>query len=253
MTLLLLAGTGEARRIAIRLAEMGIPAMASLAGTTQKPKELALVTRHGGFGGDAGFERFLHDAGISVVLDATHPFAHRITERTARLCCENSIPYAQVLRPPWVAQPGDDWYFIDHEHEAAGLISTGSTVFLGTGPQGLAGFANLRGCQVICRHIDPPKNPFPFPGGRFEIGRPPFSVMEEKALFQKLGVDWLVVKNSGGAASRSKLDAARLLGIKVALINRPPQPAKTTKFETEAEALKWVQRQISVPSNTGQK
>ena len=62
---------------------------------------------------------------------------------------------------------------------------------------------------------------------------------DEVELFTKLGVDWLVVKNSGGEASRSKLDAARALGIKVALIKRPSMP-KALRFETPDQAIDWV-------------
>ena len=44
---------------------------------------------------------------------------------------------------------------------------------------------------------------------------------DEEALFRRLNVDVLVVKNAGGAASRTKLDAARALGLKVLMIARP--------------------------------
>ena len=81
--------------------------------------------------------------------------------------------------------------------------------------------------------------PFPFPGGEFLVGRPPFSVADEISLFSQLDVDWLVVKNSGGTASRTKLDAARQLGIRVALIRRPKQP-DATRLETVEEAIEWV-------------
>ncbi|MEO0905881.1 MAG: precorrin-6A/cobalt-precorrin-6A reductase, partial [Pseudomonadota bacterium] len=80
------------------------------------------------------------------------------------------------LRPPWVAEPGDKWIEIGTEAEAAEHIPRGSVVFLGTGRQTLARFANLQGCEVICRQIDPPTEPFPFAGGRYLVGRPPFSV-----------------------------------------------------------------------------
>ncbi|MEQ9676314.1 MAG: precorrin-6A/cobalt-precorrin-6A reductase, partial [Roseovarius indicus] len=82
--------------------------------------------------------------------------------------------------------------------------------------------------------------PFPFVNGRFLVGRPPFSVEEEKNLFQELGVDWLVVKNAGGAAAMSKLVAARELGLDVAMIVRPPQP-DALKVASVAEALAWVE------------
>ncbi|MDF0594486.1 cobalt-precorrin-6A reductase [Psychromarinibacter halotolerans] len=242
MKLLLLAGTGEARRIAEALpAIAGVEAVASLAGGTRVPATLGVPVRSGGFGGRQAFADYLGAEGIGAVLDATHPFAIDITRRTAEVCADLGLPYAQVLRRGWTPGPGDRWTFVDREEQVADLVPDGSTVFLGTGTKGLERFANLTGREVICRRIETPDAPFPFPGGRFLQGRPPFSVAEEVALFTKLGVDWLVVKNSGGAASRSKLDAARDLGLPVALLNRPAQPA-ATRFETEAEALEWVRR-----------
>ena len=240
MRLLLLAGSGEARRIASALAgTAGIEVVASLAGRTRQPDDLGLPTRVGGFGGEEGFRHYLKAEGIEAVLDATHPFAAAITDRTARICADLGLPHAVVLRPEWQPDPGDDWRFFDHEDQAAGFIPEDVTVFLGTGVNGLTGFSNLQNRKVICRRIDAPRNPFPFAGGQYLIGRPPFSIEDEAALFQMLGVDWLVVKNSGGTPSRSKLDAARQLGIKVALLRRPAKPDATVLESVEA-ALAWV-------------
>jgi precorrin-6A/cobalt-precorrin-6A reductase len=138
-----------------------------------------------------------------------------------------------------VPQDGDQWTEIESEEDATAHITKGQTVFLGTGRQTLERFANLQGCRVICRQIDPPSGPFPFEGGAFLVGRPPFPVADEVALFQKLNVDWLVVKNAGGARSASKLIAARQLGIPVLMIRRPVMPAGK-KLSTVAEAIAWV-------------
>jgi precorrin-6A/cobalt-precorrin-6A reductase len=224
MTLLLLAGTGDAKRIAQGLQAAGIAAVASLAGATRAPDPLPLPTRIGGFGGPDGFQAYLGQANVSAVLDATHPFAARITARTASICAALGVPYLYYLRPPWVAGPDDNWTEIATEEEAAAHIPADATVFLGTGRQTLAQFANLAGRRVICRQIDPPTAPFPFDGGEFLIGRPPFPVARETALFRDLGVDWLVVKNAGGEQSRTKLAAAANLGLPVLMIRRPPPP-----------------------------
>ncbi len=240
MTLLLLAGTTEAQQIAKALSDRGFPAVASLAGATRAPRATGLNTRTGGFGGADGFRAYLRTEGISAVLDATHPFAHRISNRTADICAGQNIPYCQLLRPEWTPEAGDDWTFLNREDEAAKHIAPGSTVFLATGRQTLDRFANLSNCRLICRQIDPPDRPFPFPNGEFLVGRPPFSISEERELFKRLGVDWVVVKNAGGEAPRSKLIAARELGIKVAVINRPPQPP-APKVATVAEALAWIE------------
>ena len=239
MTLLLLAGTREAQQIARALADQGRDVVASLAGVTRAPVNLGVETRRGGFGGETGFLNEVARLGITAVLDATHPFAHRISNRTARICAEIGLPYCQLLRPEWDAEDGDTWTEVAREEDVAPLVADGQTVFLATGRQTLDRFANLPHARIICRQIDPPSGPFPFPNGAFLIGRPPFPVEEEVELFQSLGVDWLVVKNAGGHASKSKLIAARQLGISVAMIARPPQP-DGTKVTTVEEALIWV-------------
>lgn len=237
MTLLLLAGTAEARAIATALQGQGV--IATLAGATRDPAPLPVPTIVGGFGGEQGFRDFLIAHHIHAVLDATHPYAARITQRSAAVCAGLGLSFCQLLRPPWVAGPGDLWTQIASEQGAAAHIPLGATVFLGTGRQTLDGFANLTGRRVICRQIDPPEGPFPFAGGEFLVGRPPFSVQDEIALFQRLHVDWLVVKNAGGQASATKLVAARELRIPVLMIARPAM-GNWPQVPSVADALAWV-------------
>ncbi|MGR3661549.1 MAG: cobalt-precorrin-6A reductase [Paracoccaceae bacterium] len=237
--ILLLAGTNGAREIADGLAQANIPAIASLAGATRDPAILAIPTRSGGFGGASGFTDYLKVAQITAIIDATHAFASRISARTAEIAKQRNIPYLQLLRPEWQPQKGDRWTFLDNEKQAADHIPIGAVVFLATGRQTLMQFDNLTGRRLICRQIDPPDGPFPFDNGAFLVGRPPFSIAEEVALFTRLGIDWLVVKNAGGQASHSKLDAARQLNIPVALIHRPPL-LDVNRVETVQAALNWA-------------
>ena len=190
-------------------------------------------------GARAGFEAYLTTEGIDAVLDATHPFAAAMSHRTAAVCAERGLPYAQVLRPAWEAQAGDRWQDFASEEDVATAVAPGAVVFLATGRQHLERFHGLRGRTVYARQIDAAPDPFPFDKGRWIIGRPPFSVSDEVALFAMLGVDWLIVKNAGGDASRSKLDAARQLGLRVGMIARPAQP-DALRVASVAEALDWV-------------
>lgn len=239
MTVLLLAGTGEAKRIAWALTDTGINVIASLAGATRSPEPLPIPTRIGGFGGEDGFRAYLKDQNISAVLDATHPFADQITNRTARICAELGLPYAQLVRPPWIAEAGDDWTIIDVPEDAAAYIPANAVVFLATGRQTLTQYANLEGRRVLCRLIDPPTAPFPFEGGEFVLGRPPFSPRSEAQLFKALGVTHIVVKNAGGDGGRAKLDAARALKLPVLLLKRPEMPSATPLSNVQ-EAVAWV-------------
>ena len=238
MTILILSGTGEGREIAATLHQNGVSLIASLAGATRNPRNQAVPTRIGGFGGASGFETYLKEHEITAVLDATHPFAHDISQRSHRVCVALNIPYCLFARPAWVATEQDLWTSLVDETEAAAHIKPSSTVFLATGRKTLNKFENLSNCRLICRQIDPPDGPFPFPNGEFLIGRPPFSVADEIALFRKLVVDWLIVKNAGGTASFSKLEAARELGLHVGMIERPDMPDART-VTTVKHAIEW--------------
>ncbi len=240
MTVLVLAGTGEARQICTALSENGVPVLASLSGATRAPKDLGVETRIGGFGGVSGFETVLKERNISAVVDATHPFAAQISQRTLDICTDWKLPYAMYMRPAWVAGAGDAWTDLDDEAHAADVIDDGAVVFLATGRQTLHRFANLQGRRLICRQIDPPEAAFPFEGGSFLVGRPPFTVEDEVALFSDLQIDWLVVKNAGGAASRTKLDAARQLGIRVAMIKRPKVDPRALVFSNATGIVEWA-------------
>jgi len=241
MTVLLLAGTGDARLIAQKLVDNEIKAIASLAGETRQPLELACQTRVGGFGGQGGLRDFILCNGITAVIDATHPFAAQMSHAAAAVCHAMDLPHIQVMRPEWQAGPADHWVDIKSEAGAAVHIPNGATVFLATGRKTLHAFENLTGRTLICRRIDTPSQAFPFANGRYLVSRPPFSVADETALFLELGIDWLVVKNSGGQASRTKLDAARDLGIKVAMIARPAQP-DCQRVTSVDQALDWVRQ-----------
>ncbi|WP_372804240.1 precorrin-6A/cobalt-precorrin-6A reductase, partial [Loktanella salsilacus] len=96
------------------------------------------------------------------------------------------------------------------------------------------------GRYLICRQIDPPEAAFPFENGEYLIGRPPFSVEHEVELFAALGIDCIVVKNAGGDASRTKLTAARALGIPVLMIRRPPPPEGAQITGSVDAAVAWA-------------
>ncbi len=241
MTVLVLAGTREARELAAALAARGVPVLASLAGVTRRPLDPGVPLRIGGFGGAQGFRDCLVEQGISAVIDATHPFAEAITRRSAEICQELQMPHLVLRRPGWTPQPGDDWRFIAREADLAAHVPVGATLFLATGPQRIERFTGLEGRRVLCRRIDPAPGEFPLPDGGWVVGRPPFDQGSETALFALLGVDVLATKNSGGDDGRAKLDAARALGLPVVLLDRPALPPGIAVAATVAEALTWTE------------
>ncbi|WP_029949804.1 precorrin-6A/cobalt-precorrin-6A reductase, partial [Burkholderia sp. A1] len=109
MRVLLLGGTGEALKLARTLAATDVY---SLAGLGKVPEDLACAVRVGGFGGAEGLAAWLREAGIGLVVDATHPYAARISANAAEACRATGTPLWALRREAWRAREGDDWRMV---------------------------------------------------------------------------------------------------------------------------------------------
>ena len=117
---LILGGTAEARALSGALGEWpDVHTVTSFAGRTRHPNIDHGAFRLGGFGGVDGLERYLRDEAIDVLIDATHPFAARISEQADQASKRSGIPRLKLLRPPWTKQPCDQWIDVADAGEAA--------------------------------------------------------------------------------------------------------------------------------------
>jgi precorrin-6A/cobalt-precorrin-6A reductase len=239
---LLLGGTGEARRLAQRLVDDGVPVLSSLAGRVAEPLLPPGEVRVGGFGGAAGLAAWLGEHPVAAVVDATHPFAAGMTANAAQACATAGVPLLRLQRPGWTAGPGDDWREVGSLDEAAAAVEGFSSVFLTTGRLGLAAFAGVT-ARCVVRSVDPPDPPLPA-RTTVVLARGPFTVEEERALMTAHGVDVVVSKDSGGHMTEAKLTAARELGIPVVLVRRPPVPPGVPLVATVDEARAWVTARV---------
>src|SRR6185369_10894631 len=77
---LILGGTAEGRALAAACADLpGLAPISSLAGRTTAPLLPHGPVRVGGFGGVPGLVDYLRSEQIAAIVDATHPFAARMT------------------------------------------------------------------------------------------------------------------------------------------------------------------------------
>ncbi|MEB6588497.1 MULTISPECIES: cobalt-precorrin-6A reductase [Pseudomonas] len=214
--ILLLGGITEALAIARRL---GPQHVYSLAGIGRVPQDLQCQVRVGGFGGAEGLASYLREAGITLLIDATHPYAAQISRNAASAARSAGIPCWALRRPAWQAQAGDDWREVE---DWAALI------------EALKPFRRplfTLGREPL-QHLDeiPPEQFWTLraleacPGNeRCEVigARGPFHIEDERALFQRRQIDVLISKNSGSVATEPKLEVARELGVPVLILKRP--------------------------------
>jgi precorrin-6A/cobalt-precorrin-6A reductase len=234
MPVLILGGTAEARALAAVLVESGVRVVSSLAGRVRDPALPAGEVRIGGFGGADGLAEWLRAHEVGALVDATHPFAARMTAHAAAATAATGVPLVVLRRPGWSPEPG--WVWTESLPAAAELLpSLGERPFLTTGRTSLAAFAWLD-LEFLVRCVDPPTGPLPR-RVRVLLDRGPYTVEGERALLGEHRIDVLVTKDSGGTMTRAKLVAAREEGVPVLVVRRPPLPPGVEAVQTVDGAL----------------
>jgi precorrin-6A/cobalt-precorrin-6A reductase len=242
--ILILGGTAEARALADEFDSAGVPVVSSLAGRVSDPRLPAGETRIGGFGGPRALAEWLELREVSAIVDATHPFAARISASAVEAAALSSRPLLRVERPAWQEREGDRWQRVRDLDEAVGVLPRlGQRVFLTSGRQGLAAFAALDDLWFLIRCVEAPVTDLPRMH-ELVLARGPYTHAAERELFEDHRIDVLVTKNSGGDLTQPKLDVARERGLPVVMVDRPPRPDAPT-VHSVAEAVTWARSRAS--------
>jgi precorrin-6A/cobalt-precorrin-6A reductase len=246
--ILLLGGTAEGRELAAALTVDAVPVISSLAGRVSSPRLPPGEVRVGGFGGIVGLSDYLAREQICAVIDATHPFAARITANAVAACASTGTPLLVLRRPGWAPVDGDRWTTVpDLSAAARALTAYGPdrVVLLTVGRQGVGAFADGRQ-RFYLRAVDPPQEPLPARSAVI-LDRGPFTVDGERQLLRRLEIDVVVTKNSGGPMTSAKLVAARDLALPVIVVDRPAPPIGVPFVDTVDAASRWAQDIVRQP------
>lgn len=234
----LLAGAREAHEIAAGLDALGRDILVSLPEPERGLPAFPVPVDFGGFVDAAAFATRLNCQPIRAVIDASHGFDAQISTQAHTACTRLGIAYLRVLRPQWRAGPRDHWQEVPHVAQAQSLIGLGARVFSTTGRASLKAYQDFPGAALFLRQTEQHKKKPPWPFVHYVPGKPPFSVADEVATFQRLNIDQLIFRNMGGQPGSSKIEAARQLGLPVIMIARPGPPDGPT-VATAKQALSW--------------
>ncbi|MEO0620161.1 MAG: cobalt-precorrin-6A reductase [Pseudomonadota bacterium] len=247
--ILILGGTGEGFALAAQLVrDRRFEVITSMAGATPAPKVPEGGLRRGGFGGIPGLRDYLLREKIAAVVDATHPFATAISLNAARAAAACRLPLAQFKRAAWAQGTGDQWHEVDDlAAAAAALPANAGRVFLTTGKTTLQHFSSRDDLTFLARIVARPRD-------GSDVGWPrnltvleekgPFTLADELRLLRAHHIDWIVSKNSGGAAAYPKIIAARELEIPIVMVRRPvlEAPDHGVLVQDIEAAVAWLER-----------
>lgn len=167
---------------------------------------------------------------ISVVVDATHPYAALASANIKEAAGRASVPYIRLLRE--ASRVGEEAVLVpDTKAAVSWLAKAEGKALLTIGSKELALFTEVKDFQ---NRFYPRILPTPemvakafelgFDAGHIIAMQGPFSHDTNLAMLRQTGAKYLVTKDSGKAGGFSaKLTAAEEAGVTVVLIGRPPQ------------------------------
>ena len=226
------AGTTEGRSLIERLSGRGAQLLACVAteyGETLLGEHDGVRVLSGRLNAQEMAELFRRED-VDCVVDATHPYADKVTENLCAACEESGTRYLRLLRASSSAD--SDGVFVENTAACvAYLKAVHGTVLLTTGSKELPAFcedealrdrlyvrvlpmaASLQTCADC--GIAP---------ARIIAMQGPFDEEMNLAMLRMTGAKFLVTKDTGGAGGYgAKIAAARTAGATPVVIGRPPQ------------------------------
>ena len=240
---LILGGTGEAAALSRVLVDQfgdRLDVTVSYSGITGHQPDLPCRIHVGGFGGAPGLISFIETEAVDFLVDATHPYAEKISQHAyiAAQACE--VPTLVLMRLPWMENPKDHWVSVPDMESAAKMVAElARPTFLTIGIKELEAFESLGDVPLLVRLLKEPEDGLALDTYNVVTGRPPFSVEDEEKLLLEHKIRVLVSKNSGGEHTYSKIEAARELGVGVIMIDRPASEP-LDHVASNQEVIDWL-------------
>lgn len=244
MKILVIAGTEDARYLVDKLADLAVQLTVTV--TTDYGASLvaarANVTVETGKWDQSKMQVELAARAIDLLVDASHPHAKNASENAIRAAQAVQIPYFRYERASVlidddaVMRVGDYQQAVDLCNQYSGniLLTIGSNL-LPTFAAGVDGFADRVFARILSTHSMvqraqdlglTPKHILALQG--------PFSKAINKAMIDHVDAKIMVTKASGSVGGTlEKIEAAREMGLKIIVIDRPPIDYGTVFYDAD--------------------
>ncbi len=224
-----MAGTSDGKELAASLQEKGFPVLVTVTSTYGEALavEQGLQVHTGPLDVDA-LLALIAGKGVSLLVDATHPYAVQASITAMEAAQTASIPYFRYERPVSTGAGAFMRSFSNIEELCRAVGAEEGNVLLTLGSNHLHLFADLPNRDNLYIRM----LPIPaliekclslgFRSDRILAMQGPFSEAFNEALIRQWHISVLVTKDSAGPGGfTEKLEAARSTGIRLFLLNRP--------------------------------
>lgn len=230
--ILFLAGTSDARELALLIKENGYDLLTTVVteNAANSLRESGLDVKVGRLTSD-DMAKIIKEKQARVVIDASHPFAEEASKNASQAAKDANIPYIRYERESQTFQH-EKVIAVDGYEEAAELVKEKKgVVMLTTGSKTLQIFTeklrDTKDVQLVARMLPRKDNmekcqQLGVEQKNIVAMQGPFSKALNKALYEHYGVTLMVTKESGKVgAVDEKLTAALEMGIETIVIKRP--------------------------------
>lgn len=251
------AGTSEGRQLVERLSGRGLQMTVCVA--TEYGEVLlgehADVEIRAGRMDQAQMETMLRQMNFAAVIDATHPYADKVTENIASACRNCAVDYVRLLRSS--DSENSDGVFVENTAACVEYLkNTQGNIFLTTGSKELPAYAELHD-RIYVRVLPMPAslescaNSGIAPDHIIAM-QGPFDEEINLAMLRMTKARYMVTKDTGGPGGYgAKISAAKKAGVQAVVIGRPMQregmnlSAVLRMLETKFELLP-VRKKVSL-------
>ena len=249
--ILLFAGTTEGRNLAEFLEKNQIPTEVCVA--TQYGETLLEEGKylhvHAGRLDETEMEQQIQKQQITLVIDATHPYAVIVSQNIRRACSRTGTEYIRLARKEtdasWKQEMEDVTEVASVAEAAAFLAKKEGRIFAATGSKELSAYQVIPDYQdrVVARVLSTPEAVsecamLGFSGKNLICMQGPFTEDLNVAMLRQALASWMVKKESVKAGGfREKWLAAKKAGAKLVVIKRPGERSEEIAEDQKKENL----------------